>query len=72
LPAAFAALADHAHRGPVLVAVYGGTALTRTLVCEQARMHHRVPALLCDPESDRDRALTAVLSGRADLVGGPA
>jgi 2-polyprenyl-6-methoxyphenol hydroxylase-like FAD-dependent oxidoreductase len=71
LPAAFATLHEHVQRGPVLVAVYGGTALTRTLLCEQARMHHPIPALLCDPEPDRDRAVTAVLSGRADLVGVP-
>lgn len=62
---------------PVLVAVHGGTALTRTLVCEQARMHHRIPALLVEPDGPdditaADRALTAVLSGRADLVGVPA
>ena len=56
---------------PVLVAVHGGTSLTRTLVCEQARLHDGLPALLVDPDDDatRDRALTAVLSGRADLVG---
>ncbi|KFG72874.1 FAD-dependent monooxygenase [Streptomyces mutabilis] len=54
---------------PVLAAVHGGTSLTRTLVCEQARLHDGLPALLIDPEADRDRALTTVLSGRADLVG---
>jgi anthraniloyl-CoA monooxygenase len=79
LPAAFARLATLVAGAPVLVAVHGGTAFTRTLVCEWARMRDRVPALLCDPatgsdagadpEADRDRALTAVLSGRADLVG---
>ncbi len=37
---------------PPFVAVHGGTALTRTLVCEQARMHHKLPALLVDPELD--------------------
>ncbi|MQA95610.1 MAG: 2-polyprenyl-6-methoxyphenol hydroxylase [Streptosporangiales bacterium] len=56
--------------GPVLVAVHGGTPLTRTLVCERARMIEGLPALLVEPEIDRDRALTAVLSGRTDLVGG--
>jgi hypothetical protein len=53
----------------VLVAVYGGTASTRTLLCEQARLGHRVPVLLLDDELDRDRAVTTVLAGRADLVG---
>lgn len=55
--------------GPVLVAIHGGTGLTRTLISEQARMHERMPALVIEPEPDRDRALTLVLSGRADLVG---
>jgi 2-polyprenyl-6-methoxyphenol hydroxylase-like FAD-dependent oxidoreductase len=78
LPPVFARLGELAGlgaRAPVLVAVHGGTALTRTLVCEQARLHDRLPALLVDA-GDRDglpdRAVTAVLSGRADLVGAPA
>jgi anthraniloyl-CoA monooxygenase len=49
--------------------VYGGTAVTRTLHCEEARLGHRVPVLLLDDELDRDRAVTTVLAGRADLVG---
>ncbi|WP_433507078.1 FAD-dependent monooxygenase [Pseudonocardia halophobica] len=65
---------------PVLVAVHGGTALTRTLTCEQARLQSGLPALLVEPAAGdadddgraRDRALTTVLSGRADLVGVPA
>jgi 2-polyprenyl-6-methoxyphenol hydroxylase-like FAD-dependent oxidoreductase len=74
LSAAFARLSDLARleHAPVLVAVHGGTPLTRTLVCEQARMHARLPALLVDADGGeglRDRALTTVLSGRADLVG---
>ncbi|TQM43718.1 FAD-dependent monooxygenase [Pseudonocardia cypriaca] len=78
LPRVFARLGELAELGarvPVLVAVHGGTPLTRTLVCEQARMHDRLPALLVDAgdrEGLPDRALTAVLSGRADLVGVPA
>ena len=72
LPAAFAKLADLAHDGPVLLAVYGGTPLTRTLLCEQARMQHQLPALLVEDTLDADLAVTAVLSGRADLVGAPA
>ena len=54
---------------PVLAAVHGGSALTRTLLCEQARLCDGLPALLIEPEAGRDLALTAVLSGRADLVG---
>ncbi|MFI7636124.1 FAD-dependent monooxygenase [Nonomuraea sp. NPDC049400] len=67
----YARLADLVATGerPVLVAVAGGTPLTRTLVCEQARLRHRLPALLIEPALDRDRAHTIVLSGRADLVG---
>jgi anthraniloyl-CoA monooxygenase len=72
LPAVFARLTEFAAAEPVLVAVHGGTPLTRMLVCEQARMHDRLPALLVDPDADRDRAVTAVLSGRADLVAVPA
>ncbi|HKS44509.1 MAG TPA: FAD-dependent monooxygenase [Amycolatopsis sp.] len=72
LPRAFAQLTRFADAAPVLVAVHGGTALTRTLLCEQARLRHRMPALLVDPGADTDTAVTAVLSGRADLVGLPA
>ncbi|HUR72714.1 MAG TPA: FAD-dependent monooxygenase [Sporichthya sp.] len=71
LPTAFARLARLADAAPAFVAVHGGTPLTRTLVCEQARMHHKLPALLVDPDLDEDRAITAVLSGRADLVALP-
>lgn len=55
--------------GPVLAAVHGGTPLTRTLLCEQARLRLGLPALLVDPALGRDEAVTALLSGRADLVG---
>lgn len=73
LPAVFARLAELASdENVVLAAVHGGTPLTRTLVCEQSRMAEGLPALLIEPDTDRDRALTAVLSGRADLVGSPA
>ncbi|WP_432845748.1 FAD-dependent monooxygenase [Amycolatopsis sp. CA-161197] len=70
LPAAYDSLTRLA--GAALVAVHGGTALTRLLVCERARMVEGIPALLVDPGLDRDQALTTVLSGRADLVGGVA
>ncbi|HEX4357380.1 MAG TPA: FAD-dependent monooxygenase [Pseudonocardia sp.] len=69
LPAALDRLAALAAAGPALVAVHGGTALTRTLLCEEVRLRHRLPAVLVDDELDRDRAVTSVLSGRADLVG---
>ena len=79
LPGVAAQLGELARLGtpPVLVAVHGGTALTRMLVCEQTRLQEGLPALLIDPDAaddapTRDRALTAVLSGRADLVGVPA
>ena len=69
LPAALQQLADLALTGPPLVAVRGGTAHTRTLLTEQARLEHGIPALLVD--DDLDRAVTAVLSGRTDLVAAP-
>lgn len=65
LPAVFARLAATGS-GPV--AVHGGTAFTRTLLAEHARLVRHRPVLLVDPSADRDAALTAVLSGRADLV----
>ncbi|TLS46587.1 2-polyprenyl-6-methoxyphenol hydroxylase [Streptomyces montanus] len=72
LDAARASLAALAEARPVLVAVHGGTGYTRTLLTEQARLHHQLPALLVDDSMDRDRAVTAVLSGRTDLVGAAA
>ncbi|MEV4372139.1 FAD-dependent monooxygenase [Nonomuraea sp. NPDC049637] len=62
-------LSGLAAAGATLVAVHGGTALARTRLCEEARMRAGLPALLIEREPDRDRALTTVLSGRADLVG---
>ncbi|GAA4723430.1 FAD-dependent monooxygenase [Phytohabitans rumicis] len=72
LPAAEARLSTVVASGPVLVAVHGGTAYTRARLTEQVRLRHRVPALLVDDGLDRDRAVTALLSGRADLVGAAA
>ena len=72
LAAAYARLASLADAGPVLLAVDGGTAHTRALLTERARLHHDLPALLVDDTLDRDRAVTAVLSGRTDLVGAAA
>jgi 2-polyprenyl-6-methoxyphenol hydroxylase-like FAD-dependent oxidoreductase len=55
-------------RAPALVAVHSGTPLTRVLLAEQTRLVHGVPVMIVEP-ADRDRAVTLVLSGRADLVG---
>ncbi len=72
LPAATERLATLAAAGPVLAAVHGGTPLTRTLLCEHARLRLGLPALLVDPGLSHDEAVTTLLSGRADLVGVPA
>ena len=64
-------LAKGVAAGTALVAVDGGTALTRRLVCEAARLEDGAVSLLVeDVEPDRaaDVAVTAVLSGRTDLV----
>lgn len=71
LPAAFDRLAAAAHAGTPLVAVHSGTALTRVLLAEQARIGHGVPALIVEDTMDDDRAETLLLSGRADLAGAP-
>ena len=59
--------------GACLVAGDGGTALTRRLVCEAARLDHGAVTMLVEDGSDdgvfEDRARTAILSGRADLIG---
>jgi 2-polyprenyl-6-methoxyphenol hydroxylase-like FAD-dependent oxidoreductase len=71
LPAALAAVADGVAAGAALVAADGGTALTRRLVCEEARLTHGAVSLLVEDGSGEraaDDALTAVLSGRTDLV----
>jgi salicyloyl-CoA 5-hydroxylase len=69
LAQAMEAVARGAAAGAALVAVSGGTALTRRLLCEEARLRHRTTALLVPDALDEDAALTEVLSGRADLVG---
>ncbi|HEX6448860.1 MAG TPA: FAD-dependent monooxygenase [Trebonia sp.] len=71
LPAARARLDELAAAGPALAAVHGGTPLTRVLLCEHARFARGLPALLVEPDLDTDRAVTMILSGRADLVGVP-
>ena len=59
--------------GACLVAVGDGTALTRRLVCEAARLEHGAATMLVEDGSEdgvvEDRARTAIVSGRADLVG---
>jgi salicyloyl-CoA 5-hydroxylase len=59
--------------GACLVAVGGGTALTRRLVCETARLGRGAVTMLVEDgpvgASAEDAARTAVLSGRADLIG---
>jgi len=69
LPAALAAVAE---AGAALVVVRGGSALTRRLLCEGARLGHGLVTVLVDDaadDTDDDLAVTAVLSGRSDLVG---
>lgn len=61
------AIAKGVAAGAVLVVVRDGSRLTRRLVCEFARLEHATPALLVE-DGDDDTAVTAVLSGRADLV----
>ncbi|TMD98194.1 MAG: 2-polyprenyl-6-methoxyphenol hydroxylase [Chloroflexi bacterium] len=57
---------------PELVAIHGGTPLTRTLLAEECRLLHGVPAVVVEDAFDRDQALRLVLSGRADAVAVPA
>lgn len=71
LPAVHAAMAEAVAAGAPAIAVRGGGPLPRVLVCERARMHHGVVALLVDGDVDADAATTLVLSGRADAVGVP-
>ncbi len=65
--------------GACLVAVGDGTRLTRRLVCEAARLGRGAVTMLVEGSDGpaaaagaEDAARTAVLSGRADLVGVPA
>jgi 2-polyprenyl-6-methoxyphenol hydroxylase-like FAD-dependent oxidoreductase len=63
LPAARARVREAVADGAQLIAVHGGAAFTRTLVCEEIRLVHARTAILVDVETD---PVTAVLSGRAD------
>jgi anthraniloyl-CoA monooxygenase len=58
--------------GTAMVAVSGGTPVTRVLLCEEARLVFRTPALLIDETLTADDAATLILSGRVDLVGASA
>jgi 2-polyprenyl-6-methoxyphenol hydroxylase-like FAD-dependent oxidoreductase len=74
LPAALDVVAKGVAAGTALVAVGGGSALTRRLLCEAARLEHDAVSLLIedvDPARAEDVAVTAVLSGRTDLVSAP-
>jgi anthraniloyl-CoA monooxygenase len=70
LDLAEAAVARGLAAGACLVAVEGGTALTRRLLCEAARLDHGAVTMLIE-DANEDTARTAILSGRADLVGIP-
>ncbi|WP_449488332.1 FAD-dependent monooxygenase, partial [Streptomyces purpurascens] len=69
LPLALDQVRETAESGAPLVGVRGGTALTRVLIAEEARLGHGLPAAVIGAYDD-DTATTLVLSGRADLVGG--
>ncbi|MFI9169194.1 FAD-dependent monooxygenase [Streptomyces lincolnensis] len=69
LPLVLDQVREAARAGAPLVGVRGGTALTRVLVAEEARLTHGLPAALIGTYDD-DSATTLLLSGRADLVGG--
>jgi 2-polyprenyl-6-methoxyphenol hydroxylase-like FAD-dependent oxidoreductase len=71
LPLALDQVRETAQAGAPLVGVRGGTALTRVLVAEEARLAHGLPAAIVGAYDD-DSAATLLLSGRADLVGGTA
>ncbi|MFY0408719.1 hypothetical protein, partial [Solicola sp. PLA-1-18] len=53
-----------------LVAVHGGTSLTRVLLCEEARLRRGLVAVLVD-DLDDAAAETVLLAGRADAVASP-
>jgi anthraniloyl-CoA monooxygenase len=68
LAEADAAVARALAAGAALIAVGGGTSLTRRLVSEAARLSRGAVTMLVE-DADEDAAATAVLSGRADLIG---
>jgi salicyloyl-CoA 5-hydroxylase len=72
IPAAVEEVERGIGAGAALVAVSGGTPVTRVLLCEEARLVRKTPALLIDETLSADDATTLILSGRADLVGASA
>jgi anthraniloyl-CoA monooxygenase len=54
---------------PALVAVVGGSATDRAAMVERVRLRSKVPTMVVEDEFSEDRALTMILSGRADIVG---
>jgi anthraniloyl-CoA monooxygenase len=69
LPAVVGQLETGIAAGASVVAVSGGSPVTRVLLCEEARMVRGTPALLIDDRLRPAQAATLILSGRADLVG---
>jgi 2-polyprenyl-6-methoxyphenol hydroxylase-like FAD-dependent oxidoreductase len=50
------------------VIVQGGSALSRSLIAERARLEGGIPSIIVDDEIDEAAAATLILSGRADAV----
>ncbi len=76
LPPVLDGLAKGTAAGARLVVVGGGTPLTRRLLCEAVRLEHNVASILVEDAEDTgygvdDTPLTAVLSGRTDMVAVP-
>jgi anthraniloyl-CoA monooxygenase len=69
LPAVITQLEAGIAAGAAVVAVSGGSSVTRVLLCEEARMVRGTVALLVDDSLRPAQAATLILSGRADLVG---
>ncbi|MEU5592660.1 FAD-dependent monooxygenase [Streptomyces sp. NPDC020298] len=67
LPLALDQVRETAQEGAPLIGVRGGTALTRVLLAEEARLVHGLPTAVVGPYDD-DTATTLLVSGRADLV----
>ena len=68
LPLAIRRLKMNIWGRPDLVAVRGGSRLTRVLLAEQARMVAGIPSVIIEDDLAQDDAETLLLSGRTDLV----